>query len=108
MGEGFRLRTRKKYHFLKLARRVTIGLLGEIFLPAQGFQTEDVCTYPFITVAVYRSDYKTGTSALFFAAQGGFLDIARQLMDAGSPVDSESLGNFIHSLTGLRFDESLL
>ncbi|PSN34199.1 Ankyrin repeat domain-containing protein 29 [Blattella germanica] len=34
---------------------------------------------------------KTGTTALFFAAQGGFLDIAQILMDSGAPVDSSSV-----------------
>ncbi|VVC98676.1 unnamed protein product, partial [Leptidea sinapis] len=33
----------------------------------------------------------TGTSALFFAAQGGFLDIARLLLDAGAAIDAPSM-----------------
>lgn len=30
---------------------------------------------------------QTGTTALFFAAQGGYVDIARILLKAGAPVD---------------------
>ena len=33
---------------------------------------------------------QTGTCALFFAAQGGFLDIVRLLLDHGVPVDIPS------------------
>ena len=33
---------------------------------------------------------QTGTCALFFAAQGGFLDIVRTLIDSGAPVDLAS------------------
>jgi hypothetical protein len=34
---------------------------------------------------------QTGTTALFFAAQGGFLDIAQTLLDNGAQVDSASM-----------------
>lgn len=37
--------------------------------------------------------YQTGTSALFFAAQGGFLDIATLLLDAGAAIDAPSMVN---------------
>jgi len=33
---------------------------------------------------------QTGTTALFFAAQGGYLDIAQILLDRGAPVDAPS------------------
>ena len=34
--------------------------------------------------------FQTGTCALFFAAQGGFLDIVKLLVDHGVPVDIPS------------------
>lgn len=34
--------------------------------------------------------FQTGTCALFFAAQGGFLDIVRLLLDHSVPVDIPS------------------
>lgn len=34
---------------------------------------------------------QTGTTALFFAAQGGFLDIVRILLANNAPVDSASV-----------------
>ncbi|XP_055588726.1 ankyrin repeat domain-containing protein 29, partial [Uranotaenia lowii] len=34
---------------------------------------------------------QTGTTALFFAAQGGFVDVARILLKAGAPVDCSSV-----------------
>ena len=37
------------------------------------------------------SSVQTGTTALFFAAQGGFLDIAQILLERGAPVDSSSV-----------------
>lgn len=33
---------------------------------------------------------QTGTCALFFAAQGGFLDIVRVLLDSGASLDLAS------------------
>jgi len=33
---------------------------------------------------------QTGTTALFFAAQGGYLDIAQILLDRRAPVDAPS------------------
>lgn len=36
---------------------------------------------------------QTGSSALFFAAQGGFLDIATLLLDAGAAIDAPSMVN---------------
>jgi hypothetical protein len=33
---------------------------------------------------------QTGTCALFFAAQGGFLEIVRELISHGAPVDMPS------------------
>lgn len=33
---------------------------------------------------------QTGTCALFFAAQGGFLDIVRVLLDSGATLDLAS------------------
>ena len=34
--------------------------------------------------------FQTGTCALFFAAQGGYLDICQQLISHGAPVDLPS------------------
>lgn len=34
---------------------------------------------------------QTGTTALFFAAQGGFLDVVQLLLDNKAPVDSLSV-----------------
>jgi len=34
--------------------------------------------------------FQTGTCALFFAAQGGFLDIVKELLAHGAPVDLPS------------------
>lgn len=34
--------------------------------------------------------FQTGTCALFFAAQGGFLDIVKLLLDSGASVDLAS------------------
>lgn len=47
-------------------------------------------------------ELQTGTCALFFAAQGGFLDIVRILLDSGASLDLASYvssleGNTIHS-----------
>lgn len=35
--------------------------------------------------------FQTGTTALFFAAQGGFVEIVRILLDNNAPVDSASV-----------------
>jgi len=42
----------------------------------------------------FELGFQTGTTALFFAAQGGFLDIVKLLLDHGAPVDSPSLVSF--------------
>ena len=34
--------------------------------------------------------FQTGTCALFFASQGGFLDIVKELISHGAPVDLPS------------------
>jgi len=34
--------------------------------------------------------FQTGTCALFFASQGGFLDIVKELISNGAPVDLPS------------------
>lgn len=41
------------------------------------------------------SPLQTGTTPLFFAAQGGFLDIAQALLDNGAQVDSASVVSII-------------
>ena len=41
-------------------------------------------------IKVRVSCVQTGTTALFFAAQGGYLDIALILLDRGAPVDAPS------------------
>jgi hypothetical protein len=46
-------------------------------------------SFPLIELLV--SSVQTGTTALFFAAQGGFLDIAQILMERRAPVDSSSV-----------------
>ena len=41
-------------------------------------------------LTVLLSCVQTGTSALFFAAQGGYLDITQILLDRRAPVDAPS------------------
>ena len=43
-----------------------------------------------IQFTYFFSVFQTGTCALFFAAQGGFLDIVKLLIDHGVPVDIPS------------------
>jgi hypothetical protein len=40
---------------------------------------------------LFASFVQTGTTALFFAAQGGYLDIAQLLLDRRVPVDAPSV-----------------
>jgi len=40
--------------------------------------------------------FQTGTCALFFASQGGFLDIVKELISHGAPVDLPSYVSHIH------------
>ena len=40
--------------------------------------------------AKFSRNFQTGTCALFFASQGGFLDIVKLLIDHGVPVDIPS------------------
>ncbi|KAI5641623.1 ankyrin repeats (3 copies) domain-containing protein [Phthorimaea operculella] len=47
-------------------------------------------TTPLILSAAMGHTDCTGTSALFFAAQGGFLDVATLLLDAGAAIDAPS------------------
>jgi hypothetical protein len=53
---------------------------------------------------VLVSCVQTGTTALFFAAQGGFLDIAQILLDRRAPVDAPSeVGRYADG-TGVGLD----
>lgn len=43
-----------------------------------------------VLIFKFMSVLQTGTCALFFAAQGGFLDIVRVLLDSGASLDLAS------------------
>ena len=43
--------------------------------------------------------FQTGTCALFFAAQGGFVDVVKELLSHGAPVD---LPSYVSALCLMR------
>lgn len=47
--------------------------------------------------------FQTGTTALFFAAQGGFLDIVRLLLENNAPVGSASVVSILFILSIIDF-----
>ena len=46
--------------------------------------------YTISVVVVFYITYQTGTTALFFAAQGGFLEIVKELLEEGAQNDLPS------------------
>lgn len=47
--------------------------------------------YSFVSSTNIVNLFQTGTTPLFFAAQGGYLDVVKYLLDHGAPVDSLSV-----------------
>ena len=60
----------------------------------------------FINISCFIS-FQTGTCALFFAAQGGFLDIVKELLSHGAPVDLPSYVSMSGTLGPVRIWEDL-
>ena len=47
-------------------------------------------SYNYLKIKLLYCIFQTGTCALFFAAQGGFTEIVKELLNHGAPVDLPS------------------